>query len=354
MSARAALLLSGLLAQDPAAAAAPPSPNPAASPAASPALGPSPSAVQVTSSLSPDPSLVGDLLELVVQVRHPVGYSVTLPASVKLTGFDVVSYDEGQPVVEGGEASRVLRLVLQHFEVGERRVPSFSLTAVGPDGAVFTVDVPATPFRVTEQTLAEVEPTRREQDPPISLRYPNELAERIALGLVLGLVLGALATWAWMRRRAARGGPPAAPPRPAHEVAFSALDGLESRRDALLTDGRLADYFVELTEITKGYLEGRFGLDALDRTTDEIRRALLRDAARIRPLDADEVIRFLARCDLVKFARFDPGPDEAKDALARARTLVERSLPRAEEPATSSASDRPAADDAGPGGRSAA
>jgi hypothetical protein len=307
----------------------------------------------VSTSLTPEPSLVGDLLELVIEVRYPVGYSVTLPANFELPGFDVVRVDEGQPLVDGDSARRELRLVLQHFEVGERRVPGFALTSVDAEGAVSTVSVPATPFRVTEQTLGELDPTRREHDPAISLRYPNEFAERVVFGILLGLVLGALATWAWMRRRALRAAPPPAPPKPAHEVALSALDGLEARRDALLGDGRLADYFVELTEITKGYLEGRFGLEALDRTTDEIRRALLRDAARIRPLDADEVVRFLTRCDLVKFARFDPGPEEAKDALSRARELVARSLPQAMAPNDTPAKpedEKP--DDAG--GRSAA
>jgi hypothetical protein len=353
MTAGAALVLASLLAQDPTA----PPPGGSAAPGVTLSESSAGAVVRASTSLSPEPSLVGDRLELVIDVRHPVGYSVTLPASVSLPGFDVVSVDEGQPEITGDEARRQLHLVVQHFEVGDREVPSFPLTVVDPEGAVTTMDVPATPFHVTEQTAGEADPARREHDPAVSLRYPNELAERIVLAVLLGLVLGALSAWAWMRRRARRTAPPPAPPRPAHEVAFAALDGLASRRDALLTDGRLAEYFVELTEITKGYLEGRFGLDALDRTTDEIRRALLRDAARIQPLDADEVVRFLARCDLVKFARFDPGPDEAKDALSRARELVVRSVPQAASTGTSATSDIPPtprddADDAG--GRTAA
>ena len=64
----------------------------------------------------------------------------------------------------------------------------------------------------------------------------------------------------------------------------------ELERGSLLGDGRVQDYYVELTEIGKGYLERRFGVEALDRTTDEIRRALLRDPNAVAPLSADEVM----------------------------------------------------------------
>jgi hypothetical protein len=87
------------------------------------------------------------------------------------------------------------------------------------------------------------------------------------------------------------------------------------------------DYYLELTEIAKGYLEGRFGVDALDRTTDEIRRDLIRHRERIKPLEPDDVLRFLEDCDLVKFARFDPELDEARSALNEVRTMVQETVP---------------------------
>src|SRR5690606_33651395 len=72
----------------------------------------------------------------------------------------------------------------------------------------------------------------------------------------------------------------------------------------------------------KGYLEGRFGIDALERTTDELRAALLRSEAEIAPLRPVDVIRFLQQCDLVKFARFAPPPSEANSAIEQARGMV--------------------------------
>jgi hypothetical protein len=118
---------------------------------------------------------------------------------------------------------------------------------------------------------------------------------------------------------------PVAPPIPPHEVAYRALAELEG--GALLDHGRFQDYYLQLTEIAKGYLQGRFGIHALDRTTEELRQELLRTGERIVPLQADEVIRFLQACDLVKFARLRPELDEAAAALATVRQMIDRSRP---------------------------
>jgi lipase chaperone LimK len=68
------------------------------------------------------------------------------------------------------------------------------------------------------------------------------------------------------------------PPVPAHVTAFQALEELE--RADLITKNQFQDYYLELTEIAKAYIEGRFGVPALDRTTDELRRDLERPPRR--------------------------------------------------------------------------
>ena len=96
----------------------------------------------------------------------------------------------------------------------------------------------------------------------------------------------------------------------------------------MVARGAYQDYYLQLTEIAKGYIEGRFGIDALDRTTDELRRALEQAAAQIAPLTPKELVRFLQACDLVKFARFAPPGDEAEAALAEVRKMVDDTAPK--------------------------
>ena len=64
-------------------------------------------------------------------------------------------------------------------------------------------------------------------------------------------------------------------------------------------------------------------MPALDHTTEEIRRALVHRPDRVAPLRAEDIVAFLQRCDLVKFARFEPPRDEAVGAIAEVRTMID-------------------------------
>jgi hypothetical protein len=52
-------------------------------------------------------------------------------------------------------------------------VPAFPLTYLAPDGAVKTVQVPATGFTVSSLLANEPDPKRQGEDPAVSLEYPN-------------------------------------------------------------------------------------------------------------------------------------------------------------------------------------
>ncbi|MEZ4447933.1 MAG: hypothetical protein R3B09_00550 [Nannocystaceae bacterium] len=281
--------------------------------------------VAVTTRLSPDPSSIGDLLTLEVAAAYPTGVRVNLPMGLDFSPLHLVSVEEGEPESTGQGLRKVFTITLQHFQVGEGRVPSFPMTWVGADGQVQTLKVPPTPFQVDALLANEADPKRQGEDPPVSLEYPAERAELVIYSAAVAMVLGFLLALLWRRLRRRPElviGPPPVPP---HERALEALTALEGA--GLLETGLYQDYYVELTEIAKGYLEGRFGVDALDRTTDEIRRELVRSGDRIKPLSPDEVVRFLQECDLVKFARFAPEVDEARGALGRVRTMVEETKP---------------------------
>lgn len=309
--------------------------------------------VAVTARIRPDPSHVGDLLELQVAAAHPRDVRVNLPSVLDFSPLHLVSVEESEPEATGEGVRKTFTITLQHFEVGEATVPGFSLTYVTADGQVHSVDVPPQPFVVASLLANENDPQRKLEDPPISLEYPNTLAEIVAYS-ILGTLFGALLLWALVRRLWGREKVvPLPPPIPPHELALQALQELESGE--LIEKGHWADYYLQLTEIAKGYLEGRFGFEALDRTTEEIRRELTRDSRRLEPLSVDEVVRFLQGCDLVKFARVRPDADEAREALSKVRTMVERSTARPKEggatPRTTDASAQDAAADTEEGER---
>lgn len=298
--------------------------------------------VVVTTRLTPESPSVGDLLQYEVTAAFPKGVTVNLPAVLKFDPLHLVGVNDPDPESTGEKLRKVFVIELQHFAVGEAKVPGFPLTYVDAQGQVQTVPVPAYPFAVEALLANEANPERRGEDPPVSPEYPNTVAE-IVIYAVFGAIVLAVVLLLILRRIAARERPVYVPPPvPPHELAFGALAKLE--REDLLGQGEYIGYYLQLTEIAKGYLEGRFGVEALDQTTDEIRSMLLREPERIKPLAVDDVVAFLERCDLVKFARLQPPTEEATDAATDVRSMVERST--AQPPAKMSKSERVAPDEA--------
>jgi hypothetical protein len=95
----------------------------------------------------------------------------------------------------------------------------------------------------------------------------------------------------------------------------------------LLAEGRTDEYFDRVSDCIRRYLGARYGFDGLETTTDEM-RALLR---RVRPPvpGLSEIGEFLSECDLVKFARVQPGEGDCIEALQHGERIVERTTPPA-------------------------
>ena len=319
------------LAVRPALAQSPPGAAPDPAPAASGSVrgtdaDPAPVAgdIAVSGRISPDPSRIGDVLRYEVTAVYPAGLTINLPIGIELAGVEIVGVDESPAVPTGDGFRKVFTFELQRFEIGDGTIPAFELTAVTPDGEVSTVQVPASKFVVDSLTINEASPERRGEERPLSPDFPNEAVEWVVYGLLFGVLLAALIWWLF-RRFFAR--PPAAvlvPVSPPDEIALEALDALEERGPSMLERGESAPYYLDLTDITKAYLQGRFDIAAMDRTTDELREVLVRGGASLGPLSASDVLAFLDRSDLIKFARVSPSPDEARDDLDSVRELVAR------------------------------
>ena len=113
---------------------------------------------------------------------------------------------------------------------------------------------------------------------------------------------------------------------PAHEWARQQIAALLA--EDLIAKGRVQEFYYRISGIVRGYIERRFGVRAPEMTTEEFLAAAPRDA-RIGQGMALELDRFLSACDLVKYARHEPGPGEADLVLRAARDFVERTRERA-------------------------
>jgi hypothetical protein len=141
----------------------------------------------------------------------------------------------------------------------------------------------------------------------------------------VGLVFSALLLLAlfWrlgLRRRMTPKAKAKADPRlPPHEEALGKLKALEA--SGALDAPALKPTYLDMSEIFRDYLGRRFGFSSLDLTTSEMRTRL--EAAPGCEEWQEAIFAWLSRCDLIKYANSAADPDEARDALYRARRLIE-------------------------------
>ncbi len=113
--------------------------------------------------------------------------------------------------------------------------------------------------------------------------------------------------------------------KPAWEVALFELDSLKN--SDLLEKKQIKKYLIVLSDVIRKYMERRFKIPALDRTTEEIRWEIKK--SRLDQRVSELMIGLLSFCDLVKFAKYIPPKPEIEKSLNEAYEIV--NLTRIEE-----------------------
>lgn len=122
-------------------------------------------------------------------------------------------------------------------------------------------------------------------------------------------------------------------PVPPYQLAMQRLDHL--REENLWQNGREKEYYTRLTDILRDYLQGRFGINAMEMTSQQITRVLSENEATRMP--NARMRKILEIADFVKFAKVRPLPDDNHRALAEAVQFVEETKPVELAPETGAA-----------------
>jgi hypothetical protein len=108
--------------------------------------------------------------------------------------------------------------------------------------------------------------------------------------------------------------------RPAHETALEALRNL--RNKDYLKAGRVREYYFELSDILRHYVEDRFQLRAPEMTTEEF-LSTLKDSIVLNAGRQTLLKDFLSHCDMVKFAKYLPDEKESEASYESAKRFIE-------------------------------
>ena len=152
----------------------------------------------------------------------------------------------------------------------------------------------------------------------------------ILLGILLVLLLAAVTWYGWKRWKEQKSLIPfkkEGPKLPPHEQAIKELDAIKEQK--LWQQGLNKAYYTQITETLRRYIDGRFGINAMEMTSGEI-LDLIRQNDEAKPL-YENLRQILSLADFVKFAKMNPLPDENDLSLANAYRFVEQTKPVEEE-----------------------
>ncbi|MEM7354579.1 MAG: DUF4381 family protein [Acidobacteriota bacterium] len=328
--------------------------------------------VETRSSVDRAVATTGDVITYTVKVDYDPAYAIELPEpGAEIAGFRIIDIGGEEPREEEGRrieerwyklradlvGSYVLPPVqVAYWPAGEDR---FALPEASADAAAAAEDpateeptnepasTPATGPQVvqTSEIFIEVESVLGDGE-ATDIRGLKPLREVVrptpwwwfAAGGGAVALFGLLGFLLWRRSRREV----LVPPRPAHEIAYEALERLRQTDFEDVEAMRL--FHFEISEVIRTYVENRFRLNATDLTTEEIVAAL----DQLRGLSGDEserLRRFLAATDQVKFAAYQPGEEEIAQTYEGALSFVEAT--RMREVEVPAAEDVAAEDESG-------
>lgn len=258
----------------------------------------------------------GDLVRFSVEVSRDPAYVAELAGlELDLAGFPLLEVGRDEPRKRRGRiiethwaqfradlvGSYILPGVTVHYRSQEKAESGSVETA-----EIFVEVVSVLPADGTASDIRDIKPL---QAMPGSWRWI------VGLGVVLGVLVGVAAYLYWRKKQRSV----VAPPIPAHVLALAALRRL--RRTDLQTSAEKRRYYFEISAVLRGYVEGRYRLNATDLTTEEILDNL--DGLGIENEECTRLRRFLLHGDQVKFAASIPTQEEILATYERAFTFVE-------------------------------
>ncbi len=276
----------------------------------------------VSTTVSKDTILIGDQVEWKSLMKVPKGMTASIDPmegyvvpGVELLGeftIDTVKKYKDYFEVEA-------RGLITSFDSGSYKLPGLVVYFTENEQIVDTLRLQELDFEVTtipiDTATYEMYDIRPQFDYPVTFA---EVAPWAAGGLALIAIVVALIYY--FRRRAAGKSAfaPSKPKDPAHIVALRKLE--EIRGSKLWQEGKEKQFYTEVTDTLRVYIEERFGIKTMERTSAEI----LEDLSKMDMTVADyELLKDLfGTADLVKFAKYVATQEENENAIPNSVRFV--------------------------------
>jgi oxygen tolerance protein BatD len=265
---------------------------------------------------------IGDWITLHLEVTGPKDTTVTWPSLHEvLKDFEFVKQGEPKTITNDQNTISNVDVVITKFDEGKYTIPALTIQYKTSKNSG---TLKSNPITIGVAGI-KVDPSKDIKDikPPLSLG----ISWREILPYILGAIAAILLIWAinYIRKKRKKGEKiyqPQVPSPPAHEIALEALRKLEAEK--LWQQGRVKEYHSRVSDIIRTYIEQTMSINAMEMTTDAILSACEIKALNQRNTDALQDL--LERADLVKFAKYQPLPDEHEASMKGAFSFVESTM----------------------------
>ena len=293
-----------------------------------------------------------------VQVGKPFTLDLSLKVPygwfVEWNDFAIDTLSEQIDIIKRGNVERTAdadsnvivkqQLTLMTFDTGQIQLPAVGLTYAksfeDPNRLLaYTDPINLYSTTITVDTTMAYKPIVAPIAAPIQMKevYPWLLG-------VLLLALVAFGIWYLLKRRKAKvdadGNIIRGPVVPPYDKAVDDLKRL--REEKMWQSGKVKEYFSSLTDIAREYIEGQFGVNAIEMTTDDI-------LEEIKPLHFSQATYNKLKdtmevADLVKFAKYSASTLESDTALSSMTEFVNESYAHYQKTLSPSASSQTESD----------
>ena len=283
--------------------------------------------VKVKATIDSTKILVGDQVNMKIQISYPAKTIISWP-----TFKD--SLNKHIEIIEQSKIDTLLNdlksltlqqtLTITSFDSGSFYVPSVLFKYKNLNDT--TLFIAYTDSLLLNVNTLAVDTTKAIKDIKEPLSVPitfNEVAPFIFGALLLMTIIWGIL---WFIRKRKKGEPVirfAKPSIPPHMETLMALDQLRDKK--LWHNNKVKEYYTELSDIIRIYIEKQYRIIAMEMTTDEIITTISPKLGNETTLN--KLKNLLIMSDLVKFAKANPLPNEHENCLTSAYDFVHATKP---------------------------
>jgi hypothetical protein len=280
--------------------------------------------IKATATIDSVNILLGDQVKLFLEIDHPKNIDVTFPVvpDTILGKIEVLNRSSIDTFEADDEAfqKQIQSFLITCFDSGSYRIPPYWFK-IDLEGRIDSV--PSNGVSLHVHTIP-IDTTRGPAD--IKMPYGAPVTLKEVTPYIFGIILlGAILFFILYAIKRKKENKPVfsfkiKPPEPAHVIALRELDRIKNEK--LWQKGKTKQFYSEVTEAIRKYIENRFEIPAMEQTSEEtiasfrFRRDLLKEKT------FENLNNILTLADLVKFAKYKPLPDDDNLTLMNAYFFV--------------------------------